>query len=841
MIRCCMLLCCMMSITFVQAQQTIITGKVIERSTNEPLPFVTVGLKGTKFGTTTDFEGNFKLTTSAAADSLVFTFIGFKTQTVFIQSGKTNNLLIKLEPTSNTLKETVIRPKENPALRIVNQAVDRRKYNDVNLLDAYECESYNKTDVSLNNISEKMKKNKLLQPLKAMFDTANQMKNEDGKYIIPIFISETQSKYYYNKNINRGKEIILANSLIGFGVKEGSYIVDMLGSSLIQFNFSDNRIRFLAKDFVSPVSSSCHNYYWYTMYDSVMIDGMKCYEVNFKLKRESDLGFNGTMWIADSSFAIRRIYCEISKNANLNFIDRLKIQQEQLPTAAGPWLPMKTRLIVELSRFTDNTTGFVAKMYRSNNNVVVNKIRPETFYDTPIERETVDLEQDSSYWQKVRPEKISATEQRMFNQIDSMKRLPIVKTYTEVIRILTEGYYRLEKFEIGPYIYMLNFNNVEGIRTRMGLRTTQKFSKKWFFNGYLAYGFKDEKFKYGGGIDYIVNQKHWTTLGVSFKNDNDILGVSDPSSTPMQAFGSGGNYTLATLNMGAALSRINQTIDYRLVWLRQMHRDWTIRMSIQNTYFKPLGDFYFAYKIDDQKPATVDNLRHTFTYTAARIDLRFAYKEILIPRGIQRIRLKLATAPVTTLTYMRGIGGFAEGDFSFDRLQLNFNQHITTGIFGNADYNISAGKIFGQLPYPILEVMRGNNSVLYSDNNFSLMNLYEFVADEYIHFWYVQHFEGLIFNRIPVLKKWKLRNYALVKGAYGTLTDENKNVKTAFDLNGRSVLPVYEFKNEPYLEVGYGIENLFRFVTLGAVHRLTYLNNVNVRRWGINVGFIFQF
>jgi hypothetical protein len=533
---------------------------------------------------------------------------------------------------------------------------------------------------------------------------------------------------------------------------------------------------------------------------------------------------------------------EISPNANLNFIARLKIQQEQLPTITGHWIPTKTRAIVELSRFTENTSGFVAKMYRANSNIIVNQPKPDNFYDVAVERQSEDITKDTNYWNNNRPEKYTATEQHMYKMIDSVKNLPIVHTYTEIIQLITEGYYRTPKVDFGPYGFLLNYNQVEGFRTRIGFKTNQFFSRNWYYRGYVAYGFEDKQWKYGLGVETILDHKKWSTIGIHYKNDNDILGVTDPSSAPMINFGAGNNPVFGALNMASPLTRINRTVDYRLVYLKQLNRDFTIRLSAQNTYFKPLGNFKFAYLIDENKPASNGNISETFTYTAATVDLRFAYKEVLMSKGNNRIRVKLAKAPVATLSYTRGFKGIANGNFNFDKIQLNLNQHITTGILGNADFSITAGKIFGRLPYPLLEVMRGNTTIIAADNNFNLMNLYEFVADEYAHFWYVQHFEGLFFNRIPLLKKWKLRNYALIKGAYGKLSEANKNIQPTTNIYGVNYLPINEFKNNiPYAEVGYGVENLFRFVTLGMVHRLTYLNNTDVRKWGINLGLVFKF
>ena len=829
-------------ITFAAKTQTVVTGSVFEKGKNEAMPFVSVAFKGTTIGTTTDFEGNFTLKTSKPVDSVIATFMGYKPVVIKIKPEQTQRIVIQMEENIQLMQEAVIRVKVNPAIRIINQAVANRKVNDFSLLKSYEYDCYNKTDVAMNNISEKMKNNKLLQPLKQLFDTTNQMKNEDGISILPIFISETQSKYYYNANPSKSKEVLMANNIMGFGVNEGSYIVDMLGTSLLQFNFNENWMRFLGKDFVSPISTNSHNYYYYTLRDSIVIDGVKCYEIKLQLKRESDLGFLGTMWIADSTFAIRRIVAEISSNANLNFIERLKIQQEQLPTSTGQWIPTKTRAIVELSRITENTSGFVAKMYRANTNIIVNQPKADAFFDVAVERQYENITKDTGYWNANRPEKFSATEQQMYNMIDSVKNLPVVRTYTEIIQLITEGYYRTPKVDFGPYGYLLNYNRVEGFRTRVGFKTNQFFSRNWYYRGYVAYGFEDKEWKYGLGIEKILSHKKWSTIGLHYKNDNDILGVTDPSSAPLISFGAGNNPVFGALNMVSPMSRINRTVDYRMVFIKQLNRDFTIRVSAQNTYFKPLGDFKFGYLLDENKPASNGNISETFTYTAATIDFRFAYKEVLMSKGNYRIRVKLAQAPVTTLSYTRGFKGIASGNFNIDKVQLNLNQHITTGILGNADFSITAGKVFGKLPYPLLEVMRGNTTVISADNNFNLMNLYEFVADEYIHFWYVQHFEGLFFNRVPVLKKWKLRNYALVKGAYGHLSEANKNILPASNGYGVNYLPINEFKNNmPYAEVGYGIENLFRFVTLGMVHRLTYLNNTNLRKWGVNVGLVFNF
>jgi hypothetical protein len=657
-----------------------------------------------------------------------------------------------------------------------------------------------------------------------------------------MFISETHSRYYQNNNPSVYKEVIKATNVTGFAVEQGSYLNEMLGSSLLQFNFNQNWMRIFGKDFISPVATGANAYYIYTLLDSVMIDGYKCYKIKLNLRREEDLGFLGTMWITDSTFAIKQIQVELSPNANINFVDRLKIQQEMYQTEAGPWVPEKIRLIFDLAEVSQNTSGLIAQLYRSNTDIVINKPRPPGFFDVQVEQEEHTEDKDSAYWEKVRTEPFTPTQQAMQHMIDSVKQLPAIKTYIDILRIGLEGYYRVKNLDIGPFLLVAGYNNVQHFRLRLGFRTTMDFSKTWVLRPYITYGFGDEKIKYGMGVDYIFSRRKWCVASFQYKNDYDILGITNVNPFNTLQVNSSSSNLFAAASFGSSLSRMNETIEYQFNFIQQVSRDWTYRLGFQNTYFNPVGNFAFAYIPHPDIPATAPgNVRNDFTYTAATAEVRFAYKEHMVVRGSDRVRMTMPKAPALTLTYSRGFKGMLNGDFNYDRLQLNINQYITTGIFGNAVFNINVGKVFGALPYPLLNVPMGNPSVIYSDRSYSLMNLYEFVADEYTQASYIQHFEGFFTNRVPLLKKWHWRNFAFVKTAYGHLTESNRELLPPSNEEGKSLSPVYRFGNEPYAEVGYGFENIFRFITVSSVHRLTYLNNANVRKWGINVGIVINF
>ncbi|MES2656622.1 MAG: DUF5686 family protein [Bacteroidota bacterium] len=828
---------------YVQAQTneelaTVVQGKVIDKRNREPLPFVTITFKGSRIGTTSDFEGNFKMKINTKVDSIKVSYIGYKTHYQKINYGQTQTIQIEMAEAAAELRAVTVRVGVNPALRIINNARKLKSINNQDNLVAYQYDSYNKVDISLNNISEQMKSNKIFKPIKGLFDTAFQMKNEEGKYILPLFINETFSQYYYNKVPSKNKEVMVASSTTGIGVGDKSFITDLMGTSLQQFNFNENYVRILSKDFISPLSNVCHNYYVYTLLDSTIENGRKNYKIKINLKQEQDLGFLGHMWIQDSTWALTRIDVEISKYANLNFIDRLKLQQEMVQTAAGPFIPYKNRMIIDVAEMTKNTSGIIAKFYNSFSNIEVNKPKPIEFYDRLIERaEESELERDSNFWISKRPEAFTGIEKRMFIMVDSIKNLPAIQTYIDVVRIVVEGYKRIGGIDWGPYVFLYGYNNVEGSRVRFGFKTNHLFSRKWVLKSHIAYGFKDEKFKYGLSADYISNRRDWNIWSISYRDDYDVIGITND-------FGPGNNSSnvFQAISIFADGIRLNRTQEFKLGLFKHYSRDWSYRLGALYNTFEPLGNFVFAYKTGEHS----DSISNNYTNAQLSAELRWAYKEILIVRGNDRLRLKRSAIPVFTLTYTHGFKGILNSNFEYNRLQLNITHHANTGVLGTADYWLTTGKVWGTLPYPLLDVARGNEVFLYSDFNYSLMNFYEFISDEYAHFTYIQHFEGLILNRIPVVKNWKWRSFAFVKAAYGNLSKQSIDLLPERNTSGKELLKVNAFKdNIPYVEVGYGFENIFRIFSINMVHRLTYLEQkpdaAKVRTWGINLGVRFQF
>lgn len=808
------------------AQQTVVKGRVLDGTTGEAIPYVSVLFLGTSVGTTTDFDGYFTVKTTLKVDSIRVSFLGFDTQIKPVKRGVTQVIDFQLMETVAEVEEVIVRPGENPANKIIKQAQERKEVNEYKSLEAYQYESFTKVQLAIDNLSDKIKKKKLMQPIIPLFDTVAHL-SENGKPILPVFISESLSDYYVLKQPYRAREYIKATKIVGVGVTDGSLTSQIIGSSFQQYNFYANWVNILDKNFVSPIANSSLNFYIFTLRDTILIDGKPCYELQVNPKRAGDLAFKGKIWIQDSTFALKRVILEIGSRANLNFIDKLKIQQELEQTSAGPWLPSKTRVLINIQEISENSPGMVALFYTSNKDFVVNKPKELRFYDTPLEVAEDATQYGKEFWDENRHEKISESEKRVYQMVDTLRNLPAVKTWIEYLDIIINGYKEVGKIDIGPYALVYGYNNLEGNRFRVGFKTNEYFSKKWTFRAYVAYGTLDGRFKYSGQIDRIISRKHWTTFSLRYKNDVEQIGVTD------QDYSTSNLFTQLSLFQA---DQLNRTVDYKAWARREFRKGFTGTITARNkSYsFTPIRNFNFAYISNTEDPNN-PSISNSFVNTSVTAKLRIAMKELFIIDGNDRISIGNGFAPQFEIAYTRGLKGVLDGGFNYDKIDLQLRQYVVFGTFGQGDYILTAGKVFSPLPYPLLFVQRGNEAFVSSRNAYNLMNFFEFVTDQYVALNYEHHFDGLFTNRTPLIKKWKLRLFATGKGVWGSVTKENLALIPQKDAQNRDVSGFGEINREPYIEVGYGVENILRVIRVDFIHRLTHLDNPNARPFGVKL------
>jgi hypothetical protein len=801
--------------TIAIAQSTRVYGKVIDAQTKETLPYVNIIFKGTTVGTTTDIDGKYLIETNQRVDSIMVSYVGYKTVVKPVIKYKAQQINFELEPSSIELKEFVVKPGENPAHAILRNIWKNKKDNDKDKLSFYQYEVYNKIEFDINNIDEEYRNKKLFKKFEFIFDYID---STGKKPYLPMFISETISEVYYRKNPKTYREYIKASKISGV---ENESINQFMGDMYQNINIYDNFVLVFGKSFVSPISTLGLMYYKYYLVDSATIDGKWCYNINFMPKRLQEPTFSGDFWVTDTTFAIKKINLSIGADANINFIKEFSAYQE-FNLIDTIWMLTKEQLLVDFN-LTNSTLGFYGRKTTSYKNIKINEPAPLEKYKGTENVIVLDdaREKSNEYWETARHESLSEQEKAIYEMIDSVKNVPRFKSYVEILQMILTGYKIWGKVELGPYFTTYSFNKVEGSRFRIGGRTSNNFSTRLMLESYLAYGLKDEQFKYGASFIYFLSKKPRFFVGGNFKYDMEQLGQS-PNALRQDNI-------LASAFRRNPYNKLTLVEEYKGYIEREWFNGYTSRLILSHRTLTPKGALSYAYYLPDSTIAFRKNIQ-TADIT---FKTRFAYKEKYVQGEFDRISLG-TRYPIIQLYYTYGIKDVLKSDYNFHRATINISGFLRTQPFGYFDYNFETGKIWGKLPYPLLELHNGNETFSYDEYAFNMMNFFEFVSDQYISLMLTHHFNGYFFNKIPLIRKLKLREVVLGKAVYGTLREENRQeLIFPSDMN--------TLEKMPYVEVGAGIENILRFIRVDGLWRLTYLDKPNIQKFGIRVTYQFNF
>ncbi|HNT51375.1 MAG TPA: DUF5686 family protein, partial [Cyclobacteriaceae bacterium] len=700
------------------AQETIVQGKVTDAASGDPIPFANVVFKGTSIGSTTDFDGNFLIKTQHPTDTIIASYIGYKSRSKGIKRGVQQTINFQLEEDVTNLQEVVIKAGENPAFEVLRNVVRNKNKNDKRKLTAYEYDTYTKIEIDVDNLTEKFRERKIVKRITQVLDSVERIAGEDGKPILPLFITESVSKIYYRDNPSLKKEHILKTKISGIGVEDGTTVTQMIGSSFQEYNFYQNWLNILSKEFVSPIADGWRIYYDYDLTDSLYIGDDYCYRLDFFPRSPQDLAFTGTIWITKADFALKQIDAAMGKQANLNFVDKIRIQQELTKTDLGAWVPIKNRVLIDVEQIGKSNPGMLAKFYTSNKNIITNKPHNPGFYERSIElAEDARLEEDK-HWDSLRHEPLSETERNVYKMIDTLRNIPIVKTYTDIFKVIVNGYYNLGKVEVGPYLSLVTWNNIEGFRVQGGLKTNYQFSKKWVLQGQLAYGFDDDRVKYLASVQRILSRQRWTTISFRARHDLGRLGVDDESLADNPIF-------LAATRWGY-FRRGFYSDEYRVAFQREIFKGYSQKISVRHWSFEPTYEFgYF-------NPGEITStIYDRFQASEVSVESRYARDEVFLQDDNDRISLGTNKWPVITLKYTHGFNGVLGSDFEYDKLRFNLTKRIKTGPLGVGHVTLSGEYVFNAIPYPLLTLHLGNQSPVYSSVTYNLMNFGEFVSDRY--------------------------------------------------------------------------------------------------------------
>ncbi len=804
------------------AQVTKIMGNVKDAETEEPIPFANIFFKGTTIGVTSDFDGNFSIETKTPSDTLVASVMGYEVQSVNIIQNRFQEILFELQPVNLDLPEVVILAGENPAEILLRKIIENKKFNNKKEFEAYQYEAYNKIQIDANNLSERFQKRRILRPFEFVFDYMD-TSIVNGKTYLPIFLSESLSEYYFRKNPKTEKEVIKAANISGV---ENESVLQFLGEMLQKYNFYDNYITIFQKNFVSPIADFGLNHYKYYLVDSSYKSDKWCYKIMYKPRRRQELTFTGHFWVHDTTFAIKSFDMRIVDDANINFIDDLVLKQEFDLIDEKYWMVVKDQGIGDFNIIenTKKTLGFFGTKTTTYRNFVFNQLQDKKFYSQPttIIVEKNAYKKDEDFWDLNRHDSLTEDEQTVYYMIDTLKNLPAFKTWVNLIETIFTGYYQINKIEIGPYSSLVSFNDIEGVRLRIGARTTPKLSEKFRLDGHIAYGTKDKKVKYGAGFLYLPNKNPRRAIGINYLYDIEQLGASPEAWRE--------DFFFAALLRRNPADKLSMTEEYSAYYEHEWFNGFTNKLNFIHKEIIPIGDSAILLKDNSNNDSLF--VKSEITTTEIRLDLRFAFNEKFILGNYERTSVG-TKYPILRLSYGYGIPNILGGEYEYHRLKVSISQWFNVFNIGWSKYIIEAGKIWGKLPFPLLELHPGNETFIFDEMAFNLMNYFEFVSDEYISIFYTHHFDGLFLNHIPLLRKLKWREVIYARSAIGTLSSTNKDYNE---------LPSITYTLEkPYFEAGIAIENIFTFIRIDGIWRLSHLDNTGANNFAVFISLYFTF
>ena len=833
---------------------TSASGIVKDSITGEPLPFVSVYFDGSTIGAMTDDNGTFTLQNNQGYTNLAAASLGYDTKFIDLKPGKKNdNLEVLLKPTAFEISEVVVKPKrekytrkDNPAVELIKKVIAHKNDNRIEAKPEYQTEVYEKLSLSLDNFNPNLDKNKFLKKFKFIknyLDTSE----FNGKPILTVSVRENLSDFYYRKSPKAEKTIVRAKRMQGIDktLDDGGGITSNLEEIFKSINIFDNNIPILLNRFVSPLSSTlATTYYHYYIMDTLDVGGDKCVDLAFVPANSESYGFTGRLYITlDGNYAVKKVLLNTPANINLNWVDKLRIEQEFKQMPDSTWVLDQENTFVNFY-VVKGTQQLYAHQLRNYDNYNFNVQNADSVFGLLGALHVLPeaTAQPDTFWTHNRPIPLKEKEDALKDLLGQLRKVPAFNAIIKTAEILITGYIptandkKVTKFDFGPMNTTFSANHLEGFRMRVGGMTTANLNPYWFASGYLAYGTNDRKIKYNLKLTHSFTKKEYhegenPVNNLSFIQEYDVY-------TPGQdfLFTSKDNIFVAW-KVGEPVTKMQyirkSVLQYEKEWLNGL----TWKSWIMNQNNEAAGTLQYI-KRDES-----GNLYHIKDFTTSEIgtQLRFAPGERAYNgrSGKESVFNLSKDAPVFKLSHQLGIKGVLGGDYNYNHTEISAEKRIWLSSFGHIDAQVKAGKVWDKVPFPLLILPNTNQSITIQPEAFHMMNALEFVTDQYVSFNATYYLKGWILNRIPGIKWLRLREVLSFNMIYGGLTDKNNPTLTP----GLFLLPdgTQPLGSTPYMECSVGLENIFKILRIDYYRRLTYLDHPDIKKGGIRIALRFTF
>ncbi len=807
--------------------QTKVEGIVIDKS-NKPVPFANIAFKNSNEGVVSNEDGRFYLESAKTYETLVVTSVGYSDKEIILETSATYNIKVQLREVVN-LNEVVVysgktSKKNNPALDILRKIWERRRKNGLHMFKQYQMEKYEKIEFDMNSIDSAFMKKKLFRGMEFVFKQVDTSKIT-GKTYLPVFINEALSDVYGDNNLKKVKEKVKANKMSGFN--ENQQILSFVNDLYSDFNIYDNHITFFDKSFTSPLSTTGIDVYNYVLRDSSFIDKKWCYNIVFYPRRKNELTFKGDFWVSDTTYAVKNINMAVTKSANINWVKDIYIEQEFEVMNDSVFLLTKDYMMTDFAlNKKEKSKGVYGKRTSFYRDHKFNIEKPSEFYKEEVNYYDKEVYNKSEeYWDENRFEKLTKDEKGVYKMLDTLQTVKKFKQLYSLVEILDSGYINYSGIDYGPIYTIIGQNSVEGLRLRTGARTYFGPNDPWRLQSYIAYGFKDDKFKYGVTGKWMVenkrrviisagNRRDIEQVGASLTTTNDILGRNYASSG-LLTFGS--NNKLTNVNLSNVQLEIEPI------------KNLTLSTGVTyRTLVSASPDFSLDYYTDLSQSTIKSDVKQS----EVNFQIEYTPKKQPVGYGVER---DIADSPYTSffVTYSQGFKNLFSSDFNYKKLQLYYKQPIIIGPLGRSNVIVEMGKTFGYIPLGLMSIVPGNQSAFNISNNFSNLRYYEFLTDQYVTLKWDHDFQGRIFARVPFMRKLNWRENIGVKTVYGTISDENRLI------NASGL--VYNAPEKIYWEYSAGIGNIFKFFRVDFSWRGNYLEMPDASKFAVKISFGIHF
>lgn len=817
--------------------QTKVSGYVFDES-NQPIPFASVIFKGSTIGTITNEDGRFYLESDENWDVLEISFLGYELQSYKIPKRVNYDLKFTLKEEAATLDAVVIvtgkqskKASENPAIRILKKIWERKRQNGLKQFKQYEYDQYEKVEFDLNTIDSALIKSKLFRGMEFVFEEVDTSR-VTGKTYLPIFLNESVKKVSGDNELDKKREDLIGNKNSGFS--NNQIIIDFIDDLYSDYNVYDNYLKFFDKSFVSPLSRTGVQTYNYVLSDSAFIDNKWCYNIIYYPRRKNELTFKGDFWVNDSTYAIKEINLQASKSANINWVKEIYIEQEFDVLNDSLFLIKRDYFLSDFAlNKKEKSRGVYGKRTTLYDNYKFDIPKDPKYYDVEVYNFDADVyNREDDFWQKNRLEALNKDEKGVYTMLDTLKTVKKFKRLYNLGSILASGYVEFPSINMdyGPIFSTFGFNDVEGLRLRTGGRTYFGPNDLWRLEGFLAYGFRDDKFKYGISGKWLLDKKSRLTIFGGNRRDVEQIGASLTSSTDVL----GRSLASSAVIAGGANDKLTNINLTNLGFSIEPYRNLVLRMDGSYRTLRSASPTFSLDYNDTNSPTGVSSQVNQFE---TRLSLAYYPQRQMTGFGVER-KEKNDNFARLFAQLSRGDKGFINSDFDYTKVQFSYIQPWQVGGFGRLTTSIEAGKTFGEVPLALLSVVPGNQTFFSIYNTFPQLDFYEFVTDTYTSMHVEHNFNGRIFSRIPFLKKYNLRAILGLRGVWGELSEENRLLSTT---GNPSEIVLRAPDSRVYYEYSVGVANIFKILRIDFNFRGNYLDLPDARRFGVTGSFGFFF